>query len=67
MTRPPLSLEGKGADGRDGAVDWLCDVVEDRSSFRGRWRDGMGTSGDDGGSFFTVILGGWPCLALWFA
>ena len=26
----------------------------------------MGTSGDDGGSFFTMILGGGPCLALQF-
>ena len=25
----------------------------------------MGPSGEDGGSFLTIILGGWPCLALY--
>lgn len=64
MAKPPLSLAVRGADGRDRAVDGLCDVVEDKSSFRGRCRDVVGTSGDDGGSFFTMILGGGPCLAL---
>lgn len=35
------------------------DVFFDRSSFRGLCRD-VGMSGEDGGSFFTIILGGTP-------
>lgn len=38
-------------------------MLDDRSSFRGLCRDVTGTSGEDGGSFFTMIFGG-PCLAL---
>ena len=35
-----------------------------RSSLRGRCREVAGTSGEEGGSFFTIIFGGCPCLPL---
>lgn len=41
----------------------LWDVFLERSSFRGRWRE-VGRSGEEGGSFFTIILGGAPFRAL---
>ncbi len=63
MARPPLSLAVKGADGLDDIATWLCDVLEDRSNFRGLCLEVTGTSGEEGGSFLTMILGG-PCLDL---
>ena len=36
-----------------------------RSSLRGRCLAVVGPSGEEGGSFFTIIFGGWPCLALY--
>lgn len=64
MARPAPSRAVSGADGRDNTVDSVCEFAEERSSFRGRCRDVVGTSGDDGGSFLTKILGGGPRLAL---
>ena len=64
MARPPLSLAVKGADGFDDMAAWLWEVLDDKSSFLGLCLEVAGTSGDAGGSFFTMILGG-PCLALY--
>ena len=64
MARPPLSIAVLGADGLDGMVAWLWEVLEDKSNFLGLCLEVAGTSGDEGGSFFTIILGG-PCLALY--
>lgn len=36
------------------------DVFLVRSSFRGLWREDAWISGEDGGSFFTIIFGGPP-------
>ncbi len=52
IARPPVSLAVKGADGLEDIAAWLWEV------------EFAGTSGDEGGSFFTMILGG-PCLALY--
>lgn len=41
-----------------GPPDTLEGVLDVRSSLRGRWRELADTSGEDGGSFFTMILGG---------
>lgn len=60
IARPLLSLAVKGAEGRDDCVGWLWEVL-DKSNLRGRCREVLGTSGEDGGSFLTIILGG-PCL-----
>lgn len=38
---------------------FALDVFFERSSLRGRWRD-VGRSGEEGGSFFTIIFGGAP-------
>ena len=58
ITSPELSLAVKGAEGLADCAAWFCDVLDDRSSLRGLWREVAGTSGEDGGSFFTTILGG---------
>ena len=63
MASPPLSLAVKGADGLDDVAFWLWEVLEDKSNFLGLCLEVAGTSGDEGGSFFTTIFGG-PCLAL---
>jgi hypothetical protein len=47
------------ADGLELPSAEFCE----RSSFRGRWRE-AGNSGEDGGSFFTIICGGAAFRAL---
>ena len=64
IASPPLSLAVSGADGRDDIEPWVWDVLVERSSFRGRCRELAGTSGEEVSSFFTMIFGGRPCLAL---
>lgn len=63
MPRFPLSRVN-GADGREELPAPASLLLELRSSLRGRCRDVCGTSGDDGGSFFTMILGGCPAREL---
>lgn len=48
----PLADVSPPADGREEPC-----VPLERSSLRGRWRE-VGRSGDDGGSFLTIIVGG---------
>ena len=60
---PSDALAVNGAEGLEFIPEELFGVLEVRSSFRGRCRE-AGTSGDEGGSFFTMILGGWPDLTL---
>lgn len=64
MARPPLSRAVRGAEGLDDIAAWLWDVLDDKSSFRGLCLEVAGTSGEAGGSFFTMIFGG-PCLDLY--
>jgi hypothetical protein len=57
----PLSRAVNEPDGLDGRpAEFLEGVVEVRSSLRGRCRALTACSGGDGGSFFTMIFGGWP-------
>lgn len=57
-----LSFDVRGAEGRAvRAPDVFNVVLPDRSNFRGRCRD-VGISGEEGGSFFTIIFG--PCGVL---
>lgn len=55
MAKPALSLPVRGAEGRALRVAELTDMLLDRSSRRGRWRE-AGMSGDEG-SFLTTIFG----------
>lgn len=60
MASPPLSPLDVNGPAEGLAVPGLAvDVFLDRSSFRGRWRE-VGRSGEEGGSFLTIILGGTP-------
>ena len=64
IARPPLSLAVKGAEGRDDTAPCPDEVLDDRSNFRGLCLEVAGTSGEPGGSFFTIIFGG-PCRDLY--
>lgn len=56
MPSPPLSRAVRGR----AVAGEVVFVFFDKSSFLGRWR-AVGKSGD-AGSFFTIILGGWPAF-----
>lgn len=59
MPRPFSPLEVNWpADGLEVPA-FVVDVFFDKSSLRGLWRE-VGRSGEEGGSFFTIILGGTP-------
>lgn len=58
---PSLAVRGV-ADGLDERPDGAAAMFVDRSSFRGRCRELLGREGEEGGSFFTTILGALPEL-----
>jgi hypothetical protein len=60
---PSAALAVNGADGLE-FMPLAPGVLDVRSSLRGRCLDVAGTSGEEGGSFFTTILGGCPDFAL---
>lgn len=58
---PSLAVSGV-ADGLDESPAGAAAMFVERSSFRGRCRELLGKDGDDGDSFFTMILGALPEL-----
>ena len=58
---PSLAVSGV-ADGLDESPAGAAAMLVDRSSFRGRCRELFGREGEEGGSFFTIILGALPEL-----
>lgn len=58
---PSLAVSGV-ADGREDSPAGAAAMLVERSSFRGRCRELLGRDGEEGGSFFTMILGALPEL-----
>lgn len=58
---PSLAVSGV-ADGLDESPAGAAAMLVERSSLRGRCRELLGRDGDEGGSFFTMILGAFPEL-----
>ena len=56
---PSLAVSGV-ADGLDERPPGAAAMFVERSSLRGRCRELFGRVGDEGGSFFTTILGALP-------
>ena len=56
MAKPADSFEVNGADGPAVCGPRLADMLDDRSSLRGRWREADERFGE-AGSFLTLIIG----------